>query len=52
MLKADYLGSFGDDTQAEIGAILTARFDRDFDGRHIHRLHSEDFPRRWSWRDS
>jgi serine/threonine-protein kinase HipA len=41
--EAKHLEFYDLETQADIGAILSTRFDRVFDGRTITRIHSEDF---------
>jgi serine/threonine-protein kinase HipA len=43
VIESEYLEFHDEETRADIGAILSRRFDRVQDGREIRRLHSEDF---------
>lgn len=43
VIEHEYLEFYDDETCADIGAILSRRFDRIQDGGEIRRLHSEDF---------
>ncbi|WP_138473282.1 HipA domain-containing protein [Poseidonocella sp. HB161398] len=43
VIESSYVEIDDEETCASIGALLSCRFDRAFDGRTVRRIHSEDF---------